>query len=167
MQSLDVISINLWNVLISLANLGILYWVMKKFLYAPVRNMIAKRQAELDSQYARAAEAEEKANADRDLYAQKLRGAKSEADGILRKAAADADRNGARIVTEARDKADGIIRQARSEVELEKKKAEAEIRRQIADVSTALTEQMLRREIRQEDHRGLIDSFLEEMGDAK
>jgi len=71
MQSLDVISINLWNVLISLANLGILYWVMKKFLYAPVRNMIAKRQAELDSQYARAAEAEEKANADRDLYAQK------------------------------------------------------------------------------------------------
>jgi len=70
-------------------------------------------------------------------------------------------------VTEARDKADGIIRQARSEVELEKKKAEAEIRRQIADVSTALTEQMLRREIRQEDHRGLIDSFLEEMGDAK
>ena len=167
MQSLDVISINLWNILISLANLALLYWLFKKFLYAPVRSMIAKRQAELDSQYARAAEAEKSANADRDLYAEKLRSAKSEADGIIRKAAADADRNGARIVTEARDKADGIIRQAQNEVELEKKKAEAEIRRQIADVSTALTEQMLRREIRKEDHRRMIDSFLEEMGDAK
>lgn len=167
MQSLDVISINIWNVLISLANLGILYWLMKRFLYAPVRSMIAKRQAQLDAQYANAAEAERSAAADRDLYAEKLSGAKAEADGIIRKAAADADRNGARIVTEARDKADGIIRQAQNEVELEKKKAEAEIRRQIANVSTALTEQMLRREIRTEDHRELIDSFLEEMGEKE
>ena len=167
MQSLDVISINIWNTLISLGNLALLYWLMKKFLYGPVRNMIAKRQAQIDAQYANAAEAERSANENRDLYAEKLRGAKAEADGIIRKAAADADRNGARIVGEARDKADGILRQAHSEVELEKKKAEAEIRRQIADVSTALTEQMLRREIRTEDHRELIDSFLEEMGDKE
>ena len=167
MQSLDVISINIWNTLISLGNLALLYWLMKKFLYGPVRNMIAKRQVQIDAQYANAAEAERSANENRDLYAEKLRGAKAEADGIIRKAAADADRNGARIVGEARDKADGILRQAHSEVELEKKKAEAEIRRQIADVSTALTEQMLRREIRTEDHRELIDSFLEEMGDKE
>ena len=167
MQSLDVISVNIWNTLISLGNLALLYWLMKKFLYGPVRNMIAKRQAQIDAQYANAAEAERSANENRDLYAEKLRGAKAEADGIIRKAAADADRNGARIVGEAREKADGILRQAHSEVELEKKKAEAEIRRQIADVSTALTEQMLRREIRTEDHRELIDSFLEEMGDKE
>lgn len=167
MQSLDVISINIWNVIISLCNLAILFWAMRKFLYAPVRAMIAKRQAELDAQYAEAAEAERSAAADRDLYAEKLRGAKAEADDILRKAVTDADRNGARIVGEARDKADGIIRQAQNEVELEKKKAESEIRRQIADVSAALTEQMLRREIRKEDHRNLIDSFLQEMGDAE
>ena len=167
MQSLEVISINLWNTLISLGNLALLYWLMKKFLYAPVRSMIAKRQAQIDAQYANAAEAERSAGESRDLYAEKLRGAKAEADGIIRKATADADRNGARILDEARDKADGILRQAQNEVELEKKKAEAEIRRQIADVSTALTEQMLRREIRAEDHRGLIDSFLEEMGDKE
>ena len=167
MQSLDVISINIWNILISLCNLAILFWMMKKFLYRPVRNMIAKRQAELDAQYAAAAEAEQSANADRALYAEKLRGARDEADGILRKATADADRNGTRIVAEARDRADGIVRQAQNEAELEKKKAEAEIRRQIADVSTELAGQMLRREIRTEDHRELIDSFLQEMGDAE
>ena len=38
-----------------------------------------------------------------------------------------------------------------------------EIRREIADVSTQLTEKLLEREIRPEDHRGLIDSFLEEL----
>lgn len=167
MQSLDVISINIWNTLISLGNLGLLYWVMKKFLYAPVRNMIAKREAEIEAQYAAAAQAEKRAAEDRDLYAEKLRGAKDEADDILRKAVTAADRSGARIVEEARGKADGIIRQAQNEAELEKKKAEAEVRRQIADVSTALTEQMLQREIRTEDHRKLIDSFLQEMGEAE
>lgn len=167
MQSLDVISINIWNVVISLGNLALLYWLMKKFLYGPVRSMIAKRQAEIDAQYAAAAEAERTATADKALYAQKLSLARNEADGILRKAAADAERNGARIVGEARDKADGIVRQAQTQAELEMRKAEAEVRRQIADVSTALTEQMLRREIREEDHRDLIDSFLQEMGEAK
>ena len=167
MQSLDVISINIWNVVISLGNLALLYWLMKKFLYRPVRAMIAKRQAELDAQYAAAAEAEKSANADKAMYAEKLRGAKGEADDILRKAAADAGRSSARIVAEARDKADGIVRQAQTQAELEMRKAEAEVRRQIADVSTALTEQMLRREIREEDHRDLIDSFLQEMGEAK
>lgn len=166
MQSLDVISINIWNILISLCNLAILFWVMKKFLYRPVREMIAKRQKELDAQYAAAAEAQRSADEDRALYAQKLQSARAEADGILRKATADADRNGARIVEEARGKADGIVRQARSEAELEKKKAEAEVRRQIADVSAELAGQMLGREIREEDHRELIDSFLQEIGEA-
>ena len=167
MQSLDVISINIWNVFISLCNLALLFWLMKKFLYRPVRNMIAKRQAELDAQYAAAAAAEQSANADREKYAEKLRGAREEADGILRKAAADANRSGERIVADARDKAESMVRQAQNEVALEKKKAEAEVRRQIADVSAALTEQMLRREIRTEDHRELIDSFLQEMGEEE
>ena len=35
MQALEVISINLWLVLISLANLAILYTLVKKFLYKP------------------------------------------------------------------------------------------------------------------------------------
>ncbi len=33
MQSLDVISVNLWQILISLCNLLILYLILKQFLY--------------------------------------------------------------------------------------------------------------------------------------
>ena len=36
MQSLDVISVNIWHILISLANLAILFFVVKRFLFAPV-----------------------------------------------------------------------------------------------------------------------------------
>ena len=46
-----------------------------------------------------------------------------------------------------------------------KKKAEDEIKEQIVDVSSALTEKLIEREINTEDHRKLIDSFISEMGE--
>ena len=49
--------------------------------------------------------------------------------------------------------------------ELEKKKAQATIRDEIIDVSTMLTEKMLSREINEEDHRELISSFIDGIGE--
>ena len=44
MQSLDVISINIWQIIISLCNLLIIYLILRKFLYAPVRKMLDERE---------------------------------------------------------------------------------------------------------------------------
>ena len=51
MQSLEVISVNVWQILISFLNLTILFLIVKKFLFKPVNNMLAKRQSELDEKY--------------------------------------------------------------------------------------------------------------------
>ena len=45
-QTLDVISVNLWQIIISLCNLLIMFWILKKFLFRPVQNIIAQRQKE-------------------------------------------------------------------------------------------------------------------------
>ena len=60
-------------------------------------------------------------------------------------------------------RAQEIRAQAEADAQLERKKAEEDIRREIADVSAQLTEKLLEREIRPEDHRELIDSFLQEL----
>ena len=78
MQSLDVISINLWQILISLINLFLIFLVVKKFLFKPVKKIFATRQEELDQQYASAEEAERKALADKDAWEQKMKGADAE-----------------------------------------------------------------------------------------
>ena len=78
-------------------------------------------------------------------------------------AARDVERRGARIEGEARERAQEIRKQAEADALLEKKKAEDDIRKEIADVSAQLTEKLLEREIRPEDHRELIDSFLQEL----
>ena len=165
MQTLDVISVNLWQILISLANLFLLFLILKKFLFKPVKNVLDKRQSELDESYAAAKEAEEQAEAHRASYESKLAEANARADAILEDATSTAKTRGEKIVAEAKERADGILRTAEFEAELERKKAEAGIKREIVEVSGALAEKMLEREINTEDHRVLIDSFIEKIGD--
>ena len=110
MQELSVISINLWDVLISLANLVVLYFVMKKFLYKPVKRVLAEREEKLANQYRAADEAVASANAARQAYDEKLAHANTEADNIISEATASASRRSEKIVAEARSKADEIIR---------------------------------------------------------
>lgn len=165
MQNLDIISVNLWQILISLANLVILFLILKKFLYKPVTKMLEARRAEIDGQYADAENAKNSAEAKDAELTERLAGAKAEAEGIVKEAADIAKARGDKIVEEARATADGIIRQAEEDAELERKRVGETIKEQIVDVSTALAEKMLEREVNADDHKALIDDFISKIGD--
>ncbi len=165
MQSLDVISVNLWQIIISLSNLVILFLGVKKFLYKPVCSMIAKMQAEVDEKYADAENAKKKAMEDEAFWNDKIKSAKKEADDIIADASMSAKSKGERIVSDAKEKAEGIMRQAEVQAQLEMKKAEEGIKKEIIDVSYLLTEKMLEREINADDHKNMIDSFIEKLGE--
>ena len=85
-QTLDVISVNLWQIIISLCNLLIMFWILKKFLFRPVQNIIAKRQAEVESIYSEARDARDDADTMRTEYESQLATARTQADGIVREA---------------------------------------------------------------------------------
>ena len=89
--------------------------------------------------------------------------AKQTSDQIIADASRTAEYRSNEIVAQARDKASEIRRQAEQDALLERKKAEAEMKHEIANVSAQLTGKLLQREINEEDHRDLIDSFLNEL----
>ena len=153
MQSLSIISVNLWHVLFALANLAIIYVIVRRFLFKPVNKVLDERRAEIDGIYAKA----EKASA-------AMEAAEQTANQLIMVASRDAERRGNEIESEARSRAADIRRQAETDAMLERRKAEEDIRREIADVSTRLTGKLLEREISEADHRALIDSFLQEIG---
>lgn len=165
MQNLDVISINIWQILISLCNLVLLFLILKKFLYQPVTRMMKKRQEELAEQYAAAAETQRQADVNQKEWEEKLRDAEETTHHILKKAEDQANTRGGKIVAEAKERADSIVREAQTQANLAYKQAQSEIKKEIVDVSAALTEKIIRREIRPEDHREIIDSILSEIGD--
>ncbi len=165
MQTLDVISVNIWQILISLLNLVLLFLILKKFLFKPVKKMLAKRKEDLDAQYENAQKAEDEAEEHRQKWEEKLQTADDQANEIIEKATENAKRHGERIVEEAQDKAEGIIRVAKNEADLERRKAKEDVKREIVEVSGALAEKMLEREINTQDHHALIESFIEEIGE--
>lgn len=165
MQTLDIISVNLWQILISLANLVLLFWILKKFLYKPVTAVLEKRRQELESQYEKADEALEQADASRRDWEEKLSEASQRADEILQRANDQATFRKERVIDEAKKEAEGILRTAKAEAELEHKKASDGIKREIVSVSGALAEKLLEREVKTEDHRALIDSYIEKIGE--
>lgn len=167
MQSLEVISVNLWQILISLLNLLILFLVFKKFLFKPVNNMLAKRQREIDARYEEADEAKRIAKENQLMWDEKIGSVKNETDEMIKKAQNSAKRQGEAIVLKAKEQAESIVRQAENQAQLEMKKAEDEIKKEIVEVSTALANKLLEREINADDHKSLIDSFIEKIGDEE
>lgn len=163
-EFLPVISVNIWQILASLANLLILFLLLKKFLYKPVTNVLEKRRADIEGDYAAADEAKRAAMVSKAEYEKKLSGAEAETDEMRKMAADEAKRHGERIIAEAREKADGIVRQAEAQIELERKKAESDMKREIAEVSTKLAQKLIERELDAETHRDIIDSVINDMG---
>lgn len=165
MQSLEVISVNLWQILISLLNLLILFLLFKKYLFAPVNKMLDKRNAEISEKYKAADEAKRVAEEDKKLWDDKISTLETEADEMIQTAKKSAKQHREKILAKANDRAEDIIRQAEARAELEIKKAEDGIKKEIVEVSTAIAGKLLEREISDEDHRSLIDSFIEKMGE--
>ena len=69
-------------------------------------------------------------------------------------------------VREADERADGIIRRAENEAELERRRASEDMKHEIVELSTALAEKMLGREVKQEDHRAMIADVIDQIGDG-
>jgi len=165
MQPSEIISVNIWQIVVSLLNLFLLFLIIKKFLFKPVKKAIEARQSKIDAQYAEAEASLASAKESERELNEKLSVAHRTADEIVKEATELGERRKDKLVLDARSEADSIIRQAKADAELEKKKAEDDIKAQIIDVSSALTEKLIEREITVEDHRRLIDSFISEMGE--
>ena len=165
MQSLDIISINIWHIVISLCNLLILFLMLKKFLYQPVKKVLADRQAAIESRYDEADKAKSEALQSKAEWEERMAAADEEAAGIVSSAVESANRQSSAILGETKEKADRMMNRARAEADAERRKAEDDIRDRIADVSAAIAGKLLEREISAADHSDLIDSFISEIGE--
>ena len=94
MGNLQIVSFNLWQVLISLANLTLLYMGLKKILYKPVKAVLENRKAAIAKAYDEAEEYRNSANAAREEYAANLATAHAAADEIIHDATVLANRRG-------------------------------------------------------------------------
>jgi len=167
MGDLSVISVNLWQIVISLLNLLVMFLILKKFLFKPVQKVLADRQNEVDEVYSAAEADREAASTMKSEYEQHLATAREEADDIVRSATQAAQRRSDAIVEEANAQATHVKQRAEQEIELERRQMLADVRSEISDMAVAIASKVVERELNADDHASLVDEFIMNVGDQK
>ena len=166
MQFLDVISVNLWQILISLANLLIIFWVFKRFLFKPVQKVMNARQEQVDKIYSDAEQDRSAAVSMKQEYEARLATAREEADGLVRNAVQTAQRRGEAIVAEANSQASHLKQKAEEEIARDKKQMLLDVKGEISDIAVSIASKVVEREIKKEDHDRFVEEFIKNVGET-
>ena len=140
-------------------NLLILYVLIRKFLFKPVHNILAKRDEEIKAKYADADRTKQDAQALKDQYENSVKELEASREEKIAAARKDADAEYDRIVADANGKSDAIVDEARKKAQAaadqEKHKAEEEISGMVKDAAAKIAEA-------QSDEK-LYDDFLKQV----
>ena len=159
------VSLNVWTAIFTLVNLLVLFIVMKKYLFGPVKEMIDERQKEIDDLYADANQSKADAAELKEQYETRLAEANEEKEEILRNAYRKAQLREEEILREAQEKAAQTMKRADAQIELEKKRALNEIKDDVSAMAVDIASAVLARDIKSREHTALIDSFIENLGE--
>ena len=163
--TLDFLSVNVWHILMAIGNLLILVLILKKFLFKPVQNILKQREEEISGAYSKAEEALKEAESERELYREKLDGAKAEADELIESASKRAKAESAEIIANARKEAAVRRKHAEEDIELSRRKAAEELKGTVSEMVIELASEVVGREIDEKAHKELIDEAISSLGE--
>ena len=148
------------SVVLHLFNLVVLAVGLYLLLFKPVKRKIKERQAKVKKIEKENAELNEEVKKMKESTEAVLSDAKKEAAVIHENAVKAANQKADDIVSSARREAKSLIERTEQEMEEEHRKLQSDIEKQIADVSVAVAEKVLGREVTPEDDRKLIEESL-------
>lgn len=153
-----------WGLLIAqIFNVVVLWWLLSRFLYRPVLNMLNERTNRIQESLSQTEQVKTQlARAQQDYEAEVARG-RQEAAGIVAQAQERAKSQEAEILAQARIEADRIRAEARQQSLQERDQLLRDIKGQMADLITATAEKVIGAELRT-NHDKLIDESLSQLG---
>ena len=143
----------------------VMFLFLSYMLFNPAREMLKKRQDKVKNDIDSAEKSREDAAKLKEEYENRLREIHKEEDAILSAARQKALENEAKIIEDAKAEAANIIARANKQAELEMKKAQDEIKKEIISVAALVAEKVVSDKIDIEIQDSLIDDTLKEIGE--
>ena len=162
----SMLDINLWTILFTVINLLVLFVAVKIFFFKPIKEIIEKRQQEVDKQYADAKETENAANSLKEQYEISMKDIEEEKIAKINDARAKASSEYDRIIGDAKNEADKIISDARKTAALEQEKTMKEAREQIVELVVEATAKVVASGQGQDADREIYNQFLAKTGET-
>lgn len=166
MQVQELVGIVPWNFVATICNLFIQVYLIKRFLFKPVNEILEKRRAQADAEIQDAVQAKEEAQAMKTEYEKNMQEAKNKANEIVKTAQKTAAVQSEEMLREASNQVAAMKEKAEKDIAQEKSKAVNEIKGEIGGMAVEIAGKVIERELNEEDHTKLINDFIENVGDA-
>ena len=143
----------------------VMFLFLSYMLFNPAREMLKKRQDKVKNDIDSAEKSREDAAKLKEEYENRLREIRKEEDAILSAARQKALENETKIIDQAKAEAANIIERANHQAELEMKKAQDEIKKEIITVASMFAGKAVSEKLDIEIQDSLIDDTLKEIGE--
>ncbi len=142
---------------------GLLLLALSSAAWKPIMQGLEKRERGIADNISRAERAAADATAKLAEYESKLAAAAEESQRIVTEARKDAEAAGQKLIAAAQEEAAQSRERALAEIETAKRVALNELAAQSTDVAMSLAQRVVGREVRAEDHQGMIQEMLDRL----
>ena len=144
------------SLIVQAVNFLILLLVLWKLLYRPLVAKMEERSATIKRSLEEAQLARAEAQRQLEETAVRLRQAYAEAQAVRDAALKEAAEEQRKLAEAARVEAQRLVEGARVQLESDVRRARDELRRQVGELATAIAEKLIRKSLRDEDHRRIV-----------
>jgi F-type H+-transporting ATPase subunit b len=149
--------------LAQIINFGIIFFVLKKFLYKPVLTMLEKRKKETEMAIDRAKKMEHEEEKMKEKQEKQVSEAKKEARLIIEEAKKQAEEQKRQTLTEAHTEVQTLLAKGKTQAAAYQKTIEADMRKQAVELAALMVEKLLPSILSDQDHKKLIASQLNDL----
>lgn len=161
----SLVAVEPLTLIATICNLFIQMFIIKKFFLDKILNILDQRREAADKQITDAQKAREEALSIKKTYEENMLQATQQANELLVSAQKTAAERSEKIIGQAQQQAAQIKSKASADIATEKKKAINDAKNEISDLAMAIASKVVERQLGPEDQSGLIDRFINELGD--
>lgn len=144
----------------------VLLYVLKKFGWKPLLNMVEERENRIAESLKRAEEARMEAEKLLEEQDRQLAKTQEEVQAMLKESRLMAEKVRNDIIEKAREDANKLMERARRDIEKERQMALMSLRNQVADLVVQATSKLIQVSLDEDKHRELIDEYIQRLDDA-
>ena len=161
----SLVAVEPLTLIANICNLFIQMLIIKKFFLDKVVAVLDQRRSAADKEITDAEKAKQEAMEIKKTYEDNMLQANAKANEILTTAQKTATERSDKIIGEAQQAAAQIKSKASADIAQEKKKAINDAKNEISGLALAIAGKVVEKELAEEDQAGLIDRFIDELGD--
>jgi F-type H+-transporting ATPase subunit b len=152
------------SLIIQAINFVLLLVVLSYILYKPLVAKMQERTAAIQKSLEEAQAARTEAARQQEENAARLRSAYQEAAAIRDQALREAAEEQRKLVAAAQAEARRLVESARAQTDADIRRAREELRGEVAGIAVAVAEKLVRKSLREEDHRRIVDDAIAKIG---